>query len=84
MPFLSEIVSNPRRPPIYEGKREEEELEELEVEDYYGVAPPSEEELPAAYPAVHVELDEYPALWKPWLRDLIVKVLGRNISYEVK
>lgn len=54
------------RPPIYDGVGEEDEMEEFKVEDFYGEAKLSEAVAHNPCPYVHVELDEYLALWKPW------------------
>lgn len=78
-----EAGSNPGSPPIYDGESEEEELEEFKVEDFYWIIPSSELGSGEICQAVHVELDKYPVLWKPWKRALILKVLGHNwFSYS--
>lgn len=57
-------------------------MDPLRVEDYFVLPNIDYGELDDDIPSMQVELPEYPVLWRPWRRTLLVKILGRNINFS--
>lgn len=77
------IVGNSGLPTIYDGEDEEHDMEDFKVEDIYRVSDKSESKALESCPSIYIELDKYPAIWKPWQRALILKVLGFNVRFHI-
>lgn len=62
---------------------EKENKEASKVEDYYGIPANLYTDASAICSAIHVELEDYLILWKPFRRAIIINVLGRNINFRI-
>lgn len=69
------------KPPIYTGEDNMDDEEGLDLSNL--VDPLKSIDADLAMPVIDFTLEECQQLWKPWRKALILKVLGRNVSFKV-
>lgn len=78
--FVDVVHGRHKSLPFYIGEGEEDMLDDLSIAEV--IQSPSQDVDHTNCPIVDVSWDEYRELWQPWRRALILKVLGRNISFR--
>lgn len=79
--FAATLQGKPSRLEFYTGEGEDDLMDDMSMADI--IQPDMEEFDPDICPVVDIPWDHYRQCWKPWRRALVIKVLGKSISYRI-
>lgn len=81
--FADTVIEDAIKPPIYTRKDEDVEEEELFFEEILGNESRTSLQEPYPWPKMEISWKEYMSLWTLWRHALIIKVLGKSITFKI-